>query len=469
MGWAVDAWARAPYGAGFGTELAPSSGHQTDPVTGATWLYTPHPVLAWSHRGWSGGYQPVSFPGGGIVLTPLPETGVMRVQAWWPDAPALLLRRVLGDGSALPVRGASPLTPTAPTRRNVCPNPSLETDLTGWVAADGSPTLTRPSTPPVPQGSSYLRATIAGAGACGVTAPGTLIGGTAVTVSADVAVSGVPSALQVVITWLTGSGGSAGSTTTSLTADQIIYSVGQWHRQVWPVTPPPSAATGTAKFFATGLGAGATLDLDGVVLESGSTDGSYFDGATFGATWLGTAHASGSVLAPVLSVDDGECPLDEPVRYLLINPAATGGTMLSEQGLLDSLGRQWLTHPTASGSPMRFDLRETPAVVHPLPQGVFRPIGRTNAVVVSAANRQSAQADRIAFNAISREEFDALAAVLADAQPVLLRTPSWSNMPSRWVALGALTVDVEGRKTWQDAWLLSAPFVEVDPPSALAA
>lgn len=469
MAWSVDAWSRAPYGAGFGTELAPPAGEITDPTTGATWLYTPNPLLAWSLRGWSGGNTPVSYPGGGVVLTPLPEAGVMRVQAWWPDAPALQLRRVLGDGSALPVRGASPLVPTTATRRNVCTNPSVETATTGWAAADGSPTLTRPSTPPVPHGASFLRATIAGAGACGVTAPGTLTGGTAVTVSADVAVSGVPSALQVVITWLTGSGGSAGSTTTSLTADQIIYSVGQWHRQVWPVTPPPSAATGTVKILASGLGAGATVDLDGVVLEAGATDGSYFDGGTFGATWLGTAHASGSVLAPVLSVDDGECPLDEPVRYLLVNPAITGGTMLSEQGLLESLGRQWLTHPGSPGSPIVFDLRETPAVTYPLPQGVFRPINRTNAVVVSAARRQSAQADRIAFNVISRAEYEQLTALLADVQPVLLRTPSWSTMPSRWVALGALTEDVEGRKTWQDAWLLSAPFVQVDPPSALAA
>jgi hypothetical protein len=232
------------------------------------------------------------------------------------------------------------------------------------------------------------------------------------------------------------------------------------------VTAPDGAATvGTIKVVANGLPANGWLDLDAILIEQGQTNGAYFDGDVLGGQWLGTPELSASVLAPIVELEDGECPLDVPVSYELYIPALTGGRMTSPLVTLDSQGKTWLTHPAQPAEPIVVDLRKTPVLTRKVQQGIFQPIGRKFPVVKSAAQRQ-APSGQIDFNALSWAERDKLLQLFDDLSPVLVRAPGDHGMQPMWLALGDLTEDPENRKGWQDARLLSAPFVEVDAPAA---
>jgi hypothetical protein len=210
------------------------------------------------------------------------------------------------------------------------------------------------------------------------------------------------------------------------------------------------------------------MSLDGITIEQGITTGSRFDGGTLGATWTGTIGLSTSLLADVVTVVDGECPLDTPVTYVVADPSITGGRATAPRATLDSLDRSWLTHPNSPGEPVRISLRKKPVLAYPIAQGRFRPIGRRYAVVVTAATRQSAEGP-IEINALSAAEHAQLLELLDDGKAVLVRAPADYHWAPRWLSLGALTDDPEDRLAYQDAWLLSADFVEVDAPSVLVA
>ena len=213
-----------------------------------------------------------------------------------------------------------------------------------------------------------------------------------------------------------------------------------------------------------------TVDLSMWTHERGVTTGDYVDGATFGGTWLGVTDLSASKVAPTQTILDGECPLDVPVTYLLYNPTITGGHMASPPSLLESGWRTWLTHPAQPGEPVQVDLRAVPDLEHDVEQGIFMPLGGRRAIVVTGPERR-APTGTVTINAISRAGRDALKALFRDLQPVLVRTPDGYHMGElayAWISIGTLTESREDRKAWIDAWLLSAPFVEVNAPSAAA-
>lgn len=441
------------------------------PIPGGTAVYyyaAENGMYPWGMLGYAGARnQQVSLPGG-IVIAPDPERGVMRITMWWPSAPVLHVVRLHPDGSRHPVRGAYGLVVEGETRRNLCPNPSIEAGLNGYVPGDGNPTLTQitapTDVPTVPSGTAALRASITAAGPLGATVPTTLTGSLGVTIGFAAQLSTRPTAMRVAVSWADASGGALTPNTVNLTANQINNSVNQWARQVIRFTPPAGAVTPTVKIIADGLPEGAALDLDALTVEQATTDGSFFDGDQLGGLWTGTRGLSESLLAPVQTLIDGECPLDLPVAYIVADPALAGGRATSDLATLASRGRAWLTHPQRAGEPVTVDLRSTPTLEHGINQGIFRPIGATHAVVVSALQRQ-APTGTIAINAVSFAERDTLRSLFADAAPVLLRAPAdYGYGPGLWLALGALTEDREGRRAWQDACLLSAPFVEVDPP-----
>lgn len=473
MTWSRDAHSRGPWSAGSTTEqIIPGQQTLPPPIPGGTttFTYAGWTGLAWAYRGWAGGGAQAIYPGGGISLYPDPANGVMKISAWWPYASALQLMRVGPDGIRRPVRGGYPINVTTATRRNAVQNPSLETGTNGFVPADGSPTLTRVTTPTVtaPRGSYALRCTIASAGSCGVTVPTDLTGNAPVTVAFDMRLSARATAVRVTIAWTDSLGGALGTTTLNLTSDQINNSVSQFARQVVTSTPPAAAVTPTLKIIADGMPSAGTMDLDGLTFEAATTTGgAFFDGTVPGGTWVGTADLSASLLAQIVTVDDGECPFDVSVSYVLINPAIAGGSMTSVAANLPSTRRAWLTHPSTPGAPFQVDLRETPALEYPMAQGTFRPIGSKYAVVVSELERQSA-AGEVKINALTLADRTQLKDTFNDGSPVLLRTPGNFTFTDMWIGLnGPLTVDPEGRGGWQEGWLLSAPFVETDAPSAL--
>lgn len=468
--WARTAYARSPWAAPEIPNTAPPGQQIPPPVPGGTtaFTYTTQAGAApWALASWAGGSRVPVWPGGGIILVPDAEHGVMNVRVWWPDAAALLLIRITPDGVRTPVRGGYPVQPTTATRRNASTNPGLEAGLNGYVASDGSPTLT---TIAGYVGVNALRATVAGAGSLGVTIPHSLTVTPEATLGAALRFSARPTSVTVSFAYTNASGGALTASSVVLTADQINNSVGQWSRQVVTATAPAGAATvGSIKLLAAGMPAGGSMDLDAVTIEQGRTDGSAFDGETLGGSWSGTRYLSASVLAPVLTVADGEVPLDTGVVYELYNPSVVGGRLTSQPSSLPSNNLTWLTSSTSPGSPIVVQpSAPTPVREFGIDQGVFYAIGRARPIVVSAAQRKAATGT-VSFGVLSTDERGALLALLADLAPVLLRTPAGYDPGDMWIGLGALTVDPQGRLPWQETRLVSAPFVEVDPPDPTVA
>lgn len=441
------------------------------PIPGGSTVYyfaAENGSYPWAMGGYAGARSPLLALIGGVVVVPDVEAGLVQLRAWWPFATALHVIRVLPDGTRQPVRGAYAWPVPEATRRNQCLNPSVEVGLDGYLPAEGNPTLTRiaapADVPSVSAGTYALRATIATAGACAVRAPNSLTGSAPVTFGFAAKMSARPSTLGAQITSTDVNGTNLTPIGLSLTADQTNESVGQWGRQVLRFTPPVGALTIVVKIVALDLPAGATLDLDAITIEQATTDGSWFDGGSLGAQWIGTPGLSESVLAPVQTVLDRECPLDLDVSYMVVSPGLTGGRVTSGVVQLPSLWRTWLTHPDPNMSPMRVDLTKTPALEFGAEQGVFWPLGATRPVVISALRRQSPTGS-VVFNVSGWAERDQLRELLDDMSPVLLRAPAAYGLgPGQWLSLGAVTEDRGERKAWQDAAQVSATFVEVDPP-----
>jgi hypothetical protein len=466
----MPSYAQIPYA---GWELPPvNPGQLPPPIPGLPGSFSYNATLGvypWAYGMWAGGYPPPAYPGGGVLAVAVPAQGTVRIRAWWPSATELHLVRIHPDGARSPVRGGDPLKIAEATRTNYATNPSVEAGLNGYVPADGNPTLSQLAAPNAPAGSMVLRATNPGAGSNGVTIPTApvpvVLTSRLGTVGLTLRTSTRPASATLSVTWTNSGGMALGTSTVPLTGDQLAASTGQFARHVATVTIPATAATATAKFVATGMSAAGTVDLDAVTVEWAPSDGTGFDGATLGGSWLGTPHLSASVLAPVITLVDAECPLDTLVRYQVSEPGVTGGYVLSDPVILNSDGGAWLSHPAYPGTPLRIDLRSVPVLERGIDQGVFWPIGAAHAVTVSAPRR--AATGELAINLHSFAERDAFRALIADGSPLLLRAPAeYGCGPGSWVAIGAVTEDRDGRKAWQDYTLVRAPFVEVGAPAA---
>ncbi len=458
------AYAQPPWA---GTELPASDvGELPPPIPGETASFrysSQRGAYPWAGTSWAGGYPLTPYPGGGILAHPNPDLGVVRVTAWWPDARDVVLLRLHPDDSAHPLRGGRRMVGAA-TRHNHCSNPSVAVGLNGYIPGAGSPTLARVAT----TAGHALRATIASAGSCGVAVPHTL-SVDSVTIGFTLHLTARPTAVTITVGWTDSAAGALTASTITLSDNEINDSVSQFARHVVLATPAVGAATvGTISITATDLTAGDALLLTQITLESGMTDGSPFDGDDLTGIWLGTPGLSESALAPLIELDDGECPLDVPVRYVAINPAFTGGQVTSDPTLLASAGHTWLTHPSAPANPLRVDLSVPPVLEHDVDQGIFVPVGGRVPIVVSG--RRQVPRGTLGVYALSFAQRDLLRAMFADAAPVLLRAPAeFGYGTGAWLALGKVTEDREDRKPWQQAVLLSAPFAQVgEPPDQVA-
>ncbi|MDQ3578541.1 MAG: hypothetical protein M3443_13285 [Actinomycetota bacterium] len=354
------------------------------------------------------------------------------------------------------------------TSSGAAPTPYFDGSTPGgtWDGAIGVSSSRMTVVDAVPAGHYALRLITTGTAASEVTVPTASVPeSSAVTVAMDLRTSSTPTGAVVTLSWTNTSGALLGSTTATLSIDQLVFSSGQWTRQRVAVLAPPGAANMTvARLQVTGLPAGATVDVDQVVVERGVVDGTPLDGDMLAGTWIGIAHLSVSVLADMVDVVDGECPLDRPVRYVLANPAVTGGRMTSETVTLDSLGQAWLTHPAAHSEPVRVAVRgRGPALTRVADRGVFAPIGRRRPVVVTAPARKSlvGELDLITLTFADR---DRLLSLFDDMAPVLLRSPASLGYPeAMWLSLGDLD-ETGGERPSSGFRVLSSPFVEVDAP-----
>ncbi len=466
-------WAKHPYGQTpwAGPVVTTSTGTPVPPpIPGATttFRYTVNTgTAAWGVRSWGGAMPLISYPGGGVSLAPDPAAGVMRVWGWWPDARGLQIVRVAADGTRTPVRGAYPIAVAASTRRNYATNPSIEVGLNGYVPGTGTPTLTQIARADDPSGGvSALRATIASSGTDEVTVPHSLPPARA-TVAFDLRLSALPTGVTITLAWTNSSGSALTTSTATLTAGQYTASVAQWARQVVTLTAPNGAAVaGSLKIAAAGMPAGGQMDLDRVLAESATSDGSYGDGTSLGGVWTGTAHLSTSLLAPVQMVDDGECPLDVPVRYELFNSAPTGGRVTSPPSILESGDRVWLTHPEYPDSPVAASVVSTPRLEHVLRQALHTILDSPYPVAVSAAQRLApgGEVQLVAPTFADRDRL--LDEVFGTGMPVLLRQPGrFGRGDGEWITLGTVVEDPLDQKGWSPARVLTAPFQVVDAPA----
>lgn len=428
-------------------------------------VVTQRGIGPWAMRSYAGAMPTATVTGVGLSAEPMPTSGVTRITAWWPDATLLRLARISADGTRTPVRGGYPVTVAGVTRRNYSTNPSIEVSTAGYGAGAGSPTITRIARGDDPGGAWALNATVAGAGSNAVTIPHALTVGL-VTVGLDLKLSALPSGVTVTLGWNNSVGGALTASTATLTSTQYTASVGIYARQVVSLSPPTGAAqVGTLTVTATGMSAGGQLGLDRVTAETAATDGSYFDGTTTGGSWTGTAHLSSSVLAPVQTVDDGECPLDVPVIYEMSNPVVQGVQLVVPAVQLDSGDRVWLTHPGEPGTPLQAYNTTTPELEHVLEQGIFPILDSRYPVAVSAALRR-APAGALELIADTFAERDVLLVMFADGTPVLLRTSSeYGYGEGMWIVLGTIRESPGGQKAWEQLRTLTAGFQVVAAPA----
>lgn len=449
-----------------------------DPIPGATTQYsvqTPKiPVLGMLSLG-GGTFWP-AYPTGGISVVPMPDTGVVHGQAWWPDCVNPTVVRVSDDGSVHAVRGAYPLdASTKPTRRNYCTNPSLEGGAaTGYVAGTGAPTLTVTTRPDfVGPRNHVLRATIAASGTDEITIPQSCPLAAIEAFGADLLISTTPTG-PVTVTWAFAdyTGASAGSVSTTVPVADVLAAVGQYHRVSTLTVPPATAASiTTVKLAVAGLPAGGSFSIDRVIMPGPSSlDTTHGDGASLGGSWTGTAELSVSVLAPVLVFDDGEAPLDQPLVYQVACASVLGGTATASSVVLNSGGTTWVTHPRDPAHPRRLVVKDAaPALTRPANSGVFQPIGRPNPVIVSSAARQG-MTGTLVWGAFSFDERDDWDSLLQDLSPMLFRMPrEYRYGDGVWWFLGDAVEDPSGLGPQQDMRVFSAPFTQVDPPLILGA
>lgn len=473
-------YSRAPYGGfayGGTADVPPASGAPSiDPSNpgGSGWVFGaaltgPGPYGGFAY---GGGGSLVRPSVGGISATPDPLLAQVRIATWWSDAPYLRVTRIV-NGQRTPVRGAYPVPVSVATRRNRCTNPSGEVDTSGWLSGTNT-TLTRIVEAAMPAGVAAFRLKATAAGAVNATVPVALpLPDGPPCISLALRLSAQPSgALTVSVAWRDAASALLGTTTATIASAALGPYVGRWSRTPVLNVPYPSlgagaaaVATGTLTLSVAGMAANGTADVDAVMIEGGSSTGDYFDGATSAYTaWAGTAHASTSTMAPLVSVVDTEAPLDVPIRYELSAPDQPAFRAVSEPVVLESRGQTWLTHP--DGTSMVLTVAEEPEQTRAIARGVFEVIGRARPIAVSSAQRQSSAASLTVWTETFAER-DKLLALLDDGSPLLLRAPAeLGHGPGEWLSIGDASYKAVGHGAWEHTREFTLPYVVVDAPVA---
>lgn len=197
-----------------------------------------------------------------------------------------LLPKMAAAGTTASVLNRLRTYATGGVRTNLCTNPSLETDTTGWgVGGTNPPTIARSTTRAFSGAASCLTTWATGTGILKTTFPTftTTVGAT-YTVSIYVWVPTGSVDVTLVI-----SGVTIGPTTSLKD---------QWVRL--SITFTATATTHLPEFWAaTPPTAGMTVYSDAVLVEEGPGTNPFFDGNSVNGAWTGTANLSTSTLTIV--------------------------------------------------------------------------------------------------------------------------------------------------------------------------
>lgn len=323
-------------------------------------------------------------------------------------------------------------------RTNLAPNPSFEANITGWTVTPGTGGAASLSNPGVTQaapntGAKALRATwttaTTAAGTTFLLSPVTFVPtspGTVLTASVW-ARSSVAQRLALRVTWRDAGGATIG------TADgaALVTVAGTWTRLSSTGTAPTGTATAQLNLRCpTGTGAvlwapGDTLDVDGVLVETGTTLGQFFDGNSPYAVWNGTPDASSShelttqaQHALVLA-----CPL-YPSNGITLSPGSTDGSV--PQGITFALS--WSS------------TRATQSRLHPV-------IGRTDPVVVlRPAATRAGNLTLICPDHLTCEQIESQ---LSLAQIFQLRQSDVAGLDTYFAVTATDASNLEGLRRWQ--------------------
>jgi hypothetical protein len=188
-------------------------------------------------------------------------------------------------------------------RTNLLPNPSFETDTTGWTPAGvAAPTIAR-TTAEALFGSASLSITATVAANGGAVTPFGAIPVTAgLTYTASIYVKSAATVrfADIVIQWVN----SSGTIFSSPNGPDATTSTTGWTRASFTAVAPAGAVQALIFPRVLSMAIGEVHYFDGIMFEQASTVGTYFDGTTFPSgemgtgitSWTGTPDASTSQL-----------------------------------------------------------------------------------------------------------------------------------------------------------------------------
>lgn len=215
-------------------------------------------------------------------------------------------------------------------RRNLVPNPSFETGLTGWTTNGNA--LGREQSPFTPQaGSWYAFGNRPNTALLfiyqGATGGQSVTGGQSYAASIYVNRDG-GNGLDFGIDWFNSAG-------TLLTNPRVSLNPasGTWTRASFVETAPATAVRGSLWINFINQGAGQYFRVDAAMLEQATVVGPYGDGSTDGWAWDGTPHASSSTKLPLQAAATAVSGVVASAAPRLV--AATGG--VSTSGVTASL------------------------------------------------------------------------------------------------------------------------------------
>jgi hypothetical protein len=275
-------------------------------------------------------------------------TGVTQSATNGSGSGAVFTITKTGSGTAY-----SGFTTATPVRTNLIPNPSFETNTTGWN----------------PNGSTNTR--VAGTWGTGsfvyqIVHTGTGLGGTFSNFASFVvtagqsytasfyakSISGTLRTLQIAISWYN----AGGTNLSSSLANQTLTT----SSQRWSVTATAPATATTALIYAytTTTGSiGDTWQMDSVLVERSSTLNTYFDGSTAGGSWSGTANNSTSIITAggsnyqvgnTITIPGASLGGTTPANNLTLTVATKADGLYSSGGSAIEPGNEILPGPTGA-------------------------------------------------------------------------------------------------------------------------
>jgi hypothetical protein len=133
---------------------------------------------------------------------------------------------------------------------------------------------------------------------------------------------------------------------------------------------------------------------------------------------------------------DYDAPFNRPVYYV-----ATGsGTPVTSATVTLTVNQPWLIHSGVPSLSCPLDIESFGDRTRDTNQGVFRPLGRQTAVVISDGVRHSAEYELRVRTSSEAQEM-AMDALLDDASPLLLQVayPGIARTRYEWVSIGQVT------------------------------